>query len=162
MESREIAKLEADLLSFLLVASHRGNAMIFPSVVQAISKLKRGWQERNARSRSQADIDHDIKTDRLTEALYNCGIPLWIAKRNAQAFMCLRPDFDLDASKYRHIKRLLAIHQDEFLNAYFSIGEQHGREAADQWISYIRNNDIFFARIVQLPCDFDTKYLFGG
>lgn len=136
--------------------------MIFPSVVQVISKVKQAWRERDRRSRTRSDIDHDIRTERLIDALYNCGIPLWIARRNARAFMCLRPDFDLDALRFRHIRRLLDHHQEEFLNAYFDIGQQHGRAAADQWMGYIRSHDIFFARIVQLPSDFDTKYLFGG
>lgn len=134
---------------------------MFPTFA-AIARLIKGfWSNRSDLARSGYDLDFEIRTDALVDALYQCGIPLWIAKRNAKAFMCLRPDFDLNAPKYRRIKQLLDHHHQEFINAYITIGEQHGRSAADAWMQYIRENDIFFARIVQLPDDFAVKYLFG-
>ena len=134
---------------------------MFPSFAAITKLIKSFWSNRSELSRCNHDLDFEIRTDALINALYQCGIPLWIAKRNAKAFMCLRPDFDLNAPKYRRIRQLLDHHNEEFINAYLTIGEQHGKNAADAWMKYIRENDIFFARIVQLPDDFAAKYLFG-
>lgn len=136
--------------------------MIFPSVVKAINWAKREWRDRDKKARIRSDANHDVRTDELITALFNCGIPLWIAKRNAKAFMCLRPDFDLKDHRFRHIRKLLEFHHEEFVNAAIAIGEQHGRDAGAAYVRYIRDNDIFFARIAQLPHGFEYEYLFGG
>ena len=125
---------------------------------EAISRLVKGFVKR---SQAKQDIDFDIRCDKLAEALYHCGIPLWICRRNAKAFMTLRPEFDLDSPKHRRIKALLEYHQDEFLNAYFTVAQQGGKKAADKWAKYIRENDIFFARITSFADDLSAKFLFG-
>ncbi len=75
--------------------------------------------------------------------------------------MCLRPDFDLDSPKFKQLKELLDFHQDLFLDAYHAIALQQGQGAASEWHDYLRANDIFWARIVALPDDFATQYLFA-
>lgn len=134
---------------------------MFPTFVAIAKLVKNFLHNRSELARANHDLDFEIRTDALTEALYQCGIPRWICKRNAKAFMCLRPDFDLNAPKYRKIKQLLDYHNEEFINAYITIGEQHGKSAADAWMKWIRDNDVFFARIVALPDDFPSRYLFG-
>lgn len=127
----------------------------------AIAKLAQWALSLDKGSKGNEDALFEIKVDELTEALYKCGIPNFVAKRNARAFMTLRPDFDLRAAKYRRIKSLLEHHQKEFEDAYFDLAIAQGKVAADNWIEMIREQGIFFARIVSLPTDFDTKYLFG-
>lgn len=109
----------------------------------------------------KTQLDHGIRCDRLARALYDCGIPWWVACRNARAFMVLRPDFDLDSPKFQQLRELLEYHQDLFLDAMEAIASTHGLQAAHDWVSYIRSNDIFWARIVSLPDDFATQYLFA-
>lgn len=133
---------------------------MFPTFI-AIAKLVKRLSNRAEQSQTKADIDHDLRTDKLIEALYNCGIPRWIAVRNAKAFMCLRPEFDLDSPKHRRLKNLLEHHQQEFWDAYLAIASTQGHSKAEEWMSYIRGNDVFFARIVSLPDGFDSKYLFA-
>jgi hypothetical protein len=163
LEVKEVAKIERDLLCFLLVASYsESDSMLFPTFAAIAAKVKKLISDRSEISRAKNDIDLEIRTEVLVEALYRTGIPLYLCKRNAKVFMVLRPDFDLNAPKYRRIKSLLDFHADEFVNAYLSIGEQNGRHVADQWLKYIRDNDIIFARICALPDDMPTKYLFGG
>lgn len=154
--------MERDLLAFLLVASFEEEDMIFGAITRTIRQVKRFLEDKSESARAAQDLDYELRKDELATALFNCGIPWWICKRNAAAFMCLRKDFDLNSPKYRRIKQLLEHHQTELLNAYFSIGEQHGRQAADAWINYIRSQDIWFARIVALPDDISTRYLFGS
>lgn len=110
---------------------------------------------------AKKDIDWEIRADELTEALYHTGMPRWLAKRNAIAFMTIRPHFDLKSPKSHRIRKLLEFHQDEFLGAYLSVAQQHGKSAADAWVNYVRSQDIVFCRIAALPKEFDIRYLFG-
>ena len=135
--------------------------MLFPTFSAIVKNIKTAISNRNVTAQSKADLDYELRTDALVQALYHCGIPLFIAKRNAKAFMVLRPDFDLNSPKYRQLKGLIEHHQDEFLNAYYAIAQAHGKTAADRWSQWIRDNDIFFARICQLPDDFAVRYLFA-
>lgn len=135
--------------------------MLFPTFRAIAVKVKSLFQDRKALAK-QDELDFKIRTAALINALYECGIPHWIAKRNAHAFMCLRPDFDLYDPKFFRIKNLLEMHKTEFMNAYLNVGRNQGKEAADSWLRWIRDNDIFWARIAQLPQDFETRYLFGG
>lgn len=135
--------------------------MLFPTFSAIVKGIKKAISNRNAIAQSKADLDFSIRTDALVQALYHCGIPMHVAQRNAKAFMVLRPDFDLNSPKYRQLKGLIEHHQDQFLNAYYDIARSHGRTAADRWIKWIRDNDVFFARICQLPDDFAVRYLFA-
>lgn len=134
---------------------------IFPTFAAIARKVNRAIANRNAAAQRQVDLDFELRTDALINALYHCGIPLHVAQRNARAFMVLRPDFDLNSPKYRRLKGLIEHHQDEFLDAYYEIARSHGKTAADNWIKWIRENDVFFARICQLPDDFAVRYLFA-
>lgn len=157
LEAKELSKLEQDLLSFLLLATGEDRAMIgklISKIVDTVAAHNREWQRKK-------NLDFEIRTQELEQALYQCGIPLWIARRNAKAFMVLRPSFDLRSPKWSRLKNLLEFHQDEFLNAYYDVAAASGQKAADKWMEYIRKNDIFFARICQLPDDYAVKYLFA-
>ena len=121
-------------------------------------KIRKFWEEGSDRPPS---LTHEKRTDELFQALYECGIPAWVARRNAEAFMVLRPDFDLHSPKHERIKRLLDFHRREFQSAYQAIAMQQGRDVADQWLAYVRSEGIFWARIVALPDDFSVRYLFG-
>jgi hypothetical protein len=163
LEAKEVSKIERDLLAFLLVASYQeGSNMLFPTFTAIAKQIKRFIDNRSAASMATHDLNFEIRTDELADALYKTGIPYHICQRNARTFMALRPDFDLRSPKHRTIARLLDFHANEFTNAYLSIGEQHGLQVADAWLRYIRDNDIIYARICQLPDDLPTKYLFGG
>lgn len=159
LESRELQKLEKDLLSFLLIASKIEGEDV-NSVLNAIKNFFNGLLP--PKRKTHRDLDFEYRTEKLAIALYNCGIPYWVAERNAYAFMCMRPDFDMRGSKYHNIIWLLEKHQDKFLEKYIDIKQEYGLEAADQWLRYIRDNDIFWARIVQLPSDFAAHYLFSN
>ena len=150
------------MFSFLLLATIEKEAtpMIFRSLAAIAIKAKKAYQRRTERARKHNDYNWELRVNELAEALYQCGIPLRIAKRNAIAFMVICPDFDLSDPKHSKLKRLLEWHQDEFLNAYFDIGERQGRQAADDWMKWIRDNEIFFARIVAID-DSASRYLFA-
>ncbi len=165
MEAKEIALFEKNLLSFLILISHSGdNQMlsdIFPTLFSLANFVRKVWKHKSQLERDRIDADFDRRQWALTEALFQCGIPRWICERNARAFLCLCPSFDLDSPKYKRLKGLLAYHQQVFRDAYTQIERSQGRNAADQWLQYIRDQDIVFARIAVFSDDVASKLLGG-
>lgn len=157
LEGKELEKKEQDLLAFLLIATGEEEEMIG----KILRRIKDAIANSNRDRKRKQDLDFEIRTEELVQALHRCGIPLWVARRNAKAFMVLRPDFDLRSPRHSKLRSLLEYHQDQFLEAYYEIARSKGSKAANEWMKFIRENDIFFARICQLPDDFAVRYLFA-
>lgn len=165
LSSKEKRRLEADLLTFLLLACAPSRPFIMDSsststMLNHLIRLIRRFLPRT--SNKYCAISYTSRLSTLITALLDCGIPLAIAQRNSRALLAIVPDFDLNSPKYANIKSVLEYHQQEWFNAYLAVRQSKGMAAADAWLCWMEQEEIFFARIASFSPNVAINTLFSS